>query len=105
MTSADSVYGRKLAPWQCQRCGHDLRELANADTGKHTQPNEGDLALCPECGAIWIFVGHEMQVRRPTSGERAEILADEEVRARIYLIATGRHTAIARGRDELRRGR
>lgn len=92
----------------CYRCEHPYGGLVRTE-GRDHEPLEGDLALCPSCGAVAIFTGEGYLARRPTPAEVKEILADPDVIYRVGQIHDARRLAIAEGRgrraQELRRQR
>lgn len=70
--------GRPLPHSKCHHCAANL-EAATAVGPEARRPMPGDVSVCIRCGELNIFDA-EMRLRAPMDDQKAEFMADPDVR-------------------------
>jgi hypothetical protein len=60
---------RRTETWTCQGCGTRLNEAAEPTGPDATRPDQGDIAVCLDCGTVHVLHGDAWL--RMTAAERA----------------------------------
>jgi hypothetical protein len=66
----------------CLYCGR--KNEVSTSTGNDATPNDGDLSMCIECGAITFFDFTTGKLREPSQAEMIKLLKDREVQRVLF---------------------
>lgn len=69
--------------WSCGSPNDDFTGIGDTDLGL---PDEGAISICAYCGAVAVFTGQALLVRKPTAGELADVMANTTARRAIQAI-------------------
>lgn len=70
----------------CLRCGALLDAATNAQLGNDSQPHEGAISICRECGHLMAFTA-DSRFRELTDEERAKVENHPDVQRALVALA------------------
>lgn len=69
--------------WSCGSGNDAAVGIGETDPG---EPSEGAVSVCAYCGAVSVFTGSGLDLRKPAAWELADMLQDPTIRAAVNAV-------------------